>query len=158
MGPWTGNAQKTGKTRRKWIFFVLRNQNSLKLKKVVYTTVYFFLGHFGTGKTLLGIEVTKIKMAWFCKEEMEVHILTFNLGQGTFRLLNDELKSKWDCDNLLDNQAKISHISESILKFDGSRVTSSSELKEILRDTAVLLNKENKKYIIMIDEIGKKYL
>ena len=42
MGPWTGNAQKTGKTRRKWIFFVLRNQNSLKLKKVVYTTVYFW--------------------------------------------------------------------------------------------------------------------
>ena len=43
MGPWTGNAQKTGKTRRKWIFFVLRNQNSLKLKKVVYITVYFTL-------------------------------------------------------------------------------------------------------------------
>ena len=41
MGPWTGNAQKTGKTRRKWIFFVLRNQNSLKLKKVVYTTTYY---------------------------------------------------------------------------------------------------------------------
>ena len=40
MGPWTGNAQKTGKTWRKCIFFVLRNQNSLKLKKVVYTTVY----------------------------------------------------------------------------------------------------------------------
>ena len=41
MGPWTGNAQKTGKTWRKCIFFVLRNQNSLKLKKVVYTTVYW---------------------------------------------------------------------------------------------------------------------
>ena len=40
MGPWTGNARKTGKTRRKCIFFVLRNQNSLKLKKVVYTTTY----------------------------------------------------------------------------------------------------------------------
>ena len=39
MGPWTGNARKTGKTWRKSIIFVLSNQNSLKLKKVVYTTV-----------------------------------------------------------------------------------------------------------------------
>ena len=40
MGPWTGNAQKTGKTRRKWVFFILRIQSALKLKKVVHTTVY----------------------------------------------------------------------------------------------------------------------
>ena len=40
MGPRTGNDQKTGKTRRKWVFFILRNQSALKLKKVVHTTVY----------------------------------------------------------------------------------------------------------------------
>ena len=40
MGPRTGNDQKTGKTRRKWVFFILRNQSVLKLKKVVHTTVY----------------------------------------------------------------------------------------------------------------------
>ena len=41
MGPRTGNDQKTGKTRRKWVFFILRNQSALKLKKVVHITVYF---------------------------------------------------------------------------------------------------------------------
>ena len=40
MGPRTGNDQKTGKTRRKWVFFILRNQSALKLKKVVHITVY----------------------------------------------------------------------------------------------------------------------
>ena len=40
MGPRTRNAQKTVKTRRKWVFFILRNQSVLKLKKVVHTTVY----------------------------------------------------------------------------------------------------------------------
>ena len=40
MGPWTGNAQKTGKTRRKWVFFILRIQSALKLKKVVHTTIF----------------------------------------------------------------------------------------------------------------------
>ena len=43
MGPRTGNDQKTGKTRRKWVFFILRNQSALKLKKVVHITVYFML-------------------------------------------------------------------------------------------------------------------
>ena len=42
MGPRTGNDQKTGKTRRKWVFFILRNQSALKLKKVVHITVYYF--------------------------------------------------------------------------------------------------------------------
>ena len=42
MGPRTGNDQKTGKTRRKWVFFILRNQSALKLKKVVHITVYSF--------------------------------------------------------------------------------------------------------------------
>ena len=93
-------------------------------------------------------------MAWFCKEKMEVRILTFNLGQGTFRILNDELKAKWDCDNLLDNQAEIGHMSDYI-KFGGGRITKPSELKKGLVDTAALLNLENKKYIIMIDEIGR---
>ena len=43
MGPRTGNDQKTGKTRRKWVFFILRNQSALKLKKVVHITVYSFV-------------------------------------------------------------------------------------------------------------------
>ena len=33
MGPRTRNAQKTVKTRRKWVFFILRNQSSRKLKE-----------------------------------------------------------------------------------------------------------------------------
>ena len=53
MGPRTGNDQKTGKTRRKWVFFILRNQSALKLKKVVHITVYFI----HTKKGLFKIQV-----------------------------------------------------------------------------------------------------
>ena len=58
MGPWTGNAQKTGKTRRKWVFFnstmeIARNlkismlqlaiSNYCMEKSIVITVVTIFL-------------------------------------------------------------------------------------------------------------------
>ena len=52
----------------------------LWIHKLYSKPFYFVIGHFGCGKTMLGVEVAKILMARFLDlmKEAEVYVLTFN--------------------------------------------------------------------------------
>ena len=51
------------------------------------------LGHYGTGKTMLGAEAVKIISARF--EKAEVLVLTFNTEVMNYKLLHQDLENKW---------------------------------------------------------------
>ena len=78
-GPWTRNAWKMGKTHWKWEFFILRNQSALKLKKVVYTTVYCTFTHI---KCLSF--VAQWYSVWLSHEQNPPPAMSLSPGSSTF--------------------------------------------------------------------------
>ena len=67
MGPWTGNAQKTGKTRRKWVFFnstmeIVRNLkiSMLQLAIVNIVTIFCHKLQFITCQFLYNVKIPQV--------------------------------------------------------------------------------------------------
>ena len=133
-------------------------------------------GHFGSGKTIMGIEAAKIKTAKFLEENetnVKVFALTFDKGDLDYKLLNEELKSKGFQDEN-NNLVTISHWSEFLATFmtEYEKVLSlrqknllskpsmdyedddddNLKLIEILMIVASILDQLGKKIIILIDE------
>ena len=121
----------------------------------------------------MGVKVAKIMLSRFLEEEIEAEILclTFNYHGMDYKLLNEELKSKYfqDQDKKLVN---ISHWDDFISQFasehneiltdDQKNLLQKSpldyeyysiDLKPIFMTIANILNKTNKKVIIMVDEL-----
>ena len=64
---------------------------------IPYFISVIFKGHYGSGKTMLAVEVAKIKMARFLeeKEDVKVNVLTYDTAWSDYTLLIEEYKSKY---------------------------------------------------------------
>ena len=160
-------------TQRKILFYLVISTQILK--QFIFfleseTNYYGFLtkGHFGSGKTMLGVEAAKIKMARFLekKEEVIVYVATFNKSQlighsFNYKLLNEEFKGKYFQDQD-ENNVKISHWTDFISDFAQSQENENTKdkriilksVKSVLMTIGEVMEKYNKKVIIMIDELS----
>ena len=117
---------------------------------------------------MLGVEAAKIKMARFLekKEEVIVYVTTFNKSQlighsFNYKLLNEEFKEKYFQDQD-ENNVKISHWTDFIFDFAQSQENENTKdqriilksVKSVLMTIGEIMEKYNKKVIIMIDELS----
>ena len=80
---------------------------------VPYFISVIFKGHYGSGKTMLAVEVAKIKMARFLeeKEDVKVNVLAYDTAWSDYTLLIEEFKSKY-FEDLNKSIIRIGSISE----------------------------------------------
>ena len=143
----------------------------------------FALGHFGSGKTILGVEVAKIMIARLLDhgENVKAYVLTFDGVAGVsgleldYTLLNFELEDKYF--QVYKNLIQISHWNDFVKKFaqdhediltpeestlikkkTGYYENGGEDLKSVLEIIAGILNENaHMKYIIMVDEVIIRY-
>ena len=141
-------------------------------------TKNLFLGHYGTGKTLLASEAVKMKLARRSQtlKNVDVYILTFNSssmeydGPMSYELLMNDLKTKW----FADQDFIIQHFTDFLKRFKeeheehlnkkeridlqqaqkGEYHPGGDHFKDVLITICEMMKKFNKTSIIMLDEVS----
>ena len=125
--------------------------------------LFFFLGHYGTGKTLMGSEAVKIMWAFLLAAGKEVEIHGFVYDE-TLNVLKSDLEERWffEFGNFDASDLKVySHIyrreheikpdeKNLLLKYDDSP----NDFIEALQYAAKKFNQSGKTHIIFMDEIN----
>ena len=128
---------------------------------IPYFISVIFKGHYGSGKTMLAVEVAKIKLARFLeeKEDVKVNVLTYDTAWSDYTLLIEEFKSKYfqDLDKSVDKSiiriGSVSNFVKDVLNDQGEHEYDLTWSDMIFSPVvADILKKIDQKIIILIDE------
>lgn len=124
---------------------------------IPYFISVIFKGHYGSGKTMLAVEVAKIKMARFLeeKEDVKVNVLTYDTAWSDYTLLIEEYKSKYfeDLNKSIIRIGSLSEFVKNVLIDQGEHEYDLTWSDMIFSPVvADILKKIDQKIIMLIDE------